>query len=413
MRRLVDYRAGWIPATPMMAAPFLAASVSAVVLLAGGREWTNRQMLPLVPALGGVFYGLVIGIYHFGAGTACAALPGWVAPLLFAGYLCQQSEHRVEIRRSFERAFVQGGLAISLYGLYQYFLLPPWDRFWMEHVAADIPSIGQPVPLQVRLFSTINAPQSLGTALLVSILFTVTIRSRWRLPVVALATCCLAFTLSRSAWLGVTAGLLCLFLHHYLRRRLYPLLLLPAAILALHMLLPNALDNQTVSGRMQSFTDLHGDESYLDRWQGYREAFASIMNEPFAQGLGSAEEIHKAKADEPIGAHDSTILECLFSLGWVGTLLYVSGAAMLARRVCMIGGQNTLFSSSAKAVLVALVVQVLLNSITVGFPGFVLWSAAVLCLPVEEFHRSLAARMRAPLAMAGIPKRFTDNESPS
>ncbi|GGG21712.1 hypothetical protein GCM10007304_39420 [Rhodococcoides trifolii] len=104
------------------------------------------------------------------------------------------------------------GLAIGLYGIYQFFVLPDWDVRWME--SSKLTSIGKPLPQEVRVFGTGDAPNPfaalLSTALLVSV--SRILQSRLVMQiflVVAVGTMAFALFLTgvRSALLGVAVGL--------------------------------------------------------------------------------------------------------------------------------------------------------------------------------------------------------------
>ena len=51
-------------------------------------------------------------------------------------------------------------LLLGGYGIFQYLDPPSWDRDWMINSAMD--SIGEPEPLMVRVFGTLNAPGVYG-----------------------------------------------------------------------------------------------------------------------------------------------------------------------------------------------------------------------------------------------------------
>ncbi|SMQ58508.1 hypothetical protein SAMN06295943_0183 [Agreia sp. VKM Ac-1783] len=48
------------------------------------------------------------------------------------------------------------GILVGLYGVYQFFFLPEWDKSWM--IASDLNSIGAPNPLEVRVFGASESP---------------------------------------------------------------------------------------------------------------------------------------------------------------------------------------------------------------------------------------------------------------
>ena len=55
-----------------------------------------------------------------------------------------------------ERLLPTLGAIVGLYGIYQFFKLPSWDRDWM--IASGLTTVGHPYPMQVRVFGTLESP---------------------------------------------------------------------------------------------------------------------------------------------------------------------------------------------------------------------------------------------------------------
>ncbi len=89
-----------------------------------------------------------------------------------------------------------------------------------------------------------------------------------------------------------------------------------------------------------------------------------------------------------IGPHDSTILEFLYSLGWIGTLIYAVGLGALAFQ--LIGFGKDPFALSSKAILIGFATQCLLNSVMLGVLGFMVWTFASLTLAQKDMAEQLA-----------------------
>src|SRR5262249_404417 len=100
------------------------------------------------------------------------------------------------------RAFSNISVLVAVYGLVQYMTVPPWDAFWMRHV--EMNSIGLPLPLEIRVFSTLNSPGPTAQFFafcVVAMLFVRKWRGMFKWPGVVIVTLCLLTTLVRSAWL--------------------------------------------------------------------------------------------------------------------------------------------------------------------------------------------------------------------
>ena len=115
-----------------------------------------------------------------------------------------------------------------------------------------------------------------------------------------------------------------------------------------------------------------------------------IAQEPWGEGIGSTDTLHNTEGDDDIiGPHDSTVLEFLYSLGWIGTFIYGTGLAMLGFQLLRTGRGDS-FVLSAKAILVGFLVQCLLNSVMLGVLGFMVWTVASMILAQAEMTDSLS-----------------------
>ena len=80
----------------------------------------------------------------------------WVVPVVFGFHLAATWRRYEFWRDATQTAFRHGLIVLAIYGVIQFAWVPPWDGFWMDH--AGMSSIGRPLPFQVRVFGTLNAP---------------------------------------------------------------------------------------------------------------------------------------------------------------------------------------------------------------------------------------------------------------
>jgi hypothetical protein len=136
--------------------------------------------------------------------------------------------------------------------------------------------------------------------------------------------------------------------------------------------------------RIDTFSDPSQDVSFSARVLGHEQAFHQIAQEPFGEGLGSTDNDHNTEGDDDIiGPHDSTVLETLYSLGWIGTLVYALGLGSLAFQLIRPGHRDS-FVVSSKAILVGFAAQCLLNSVMIGVLGFMVWTFASMSLAAAD-----------------------------
>jgi hypothetical protein len=132
----------------------------------------------------------------------------------FAVMLAAASGRLPDVWLQIYRALPAVGMVLGAYGIFQFYVLPSWDRTWM--IASRLESIGQPAPGLVRVFGTSESPGPFALVLGAALIVTVVRLSERLRPSesVFLAACAatssfaLLLTGVRTALLGVGLGLL-------------------------------------------------------------------------------------------------------------------------------------------------------------------------------------------------------------
>jgi O-antigen ligase len=242
----------------------------------------------------------------------------------------------------------------------------------------------------VRVFSTMNAPAIFAAVTTCGLLILLNLKGKLRLLSAVCGFVALMLTISRASWLSLVAGGVYLIAKLEMRQRAR--LVLAAAACALVMLALSQLPSigELIEQRIESFSAPSQDVSYSSRIEGHEEAFRTLAQEPFGEGLGSTDTDHFTEGDDSIiGPHDSTLLEFLYSLGWIGTLIYGLGLGSLVVQLVR-PGQRDPFVLSSKAILIGFFAQCLLNSVMLGVLGFMVWTFASLSLAAADRVETLA-----------------------
>jgi hypothetical protein len=383
LRRIADFQSGWSPTSAILLSPYLTASISAITLLTSLKHLGERKSLPYVCALAGIAYGTMIGLVRFPLFNVLQALLNWVVPVIFGFFIYQHRELYREFRKVIEQSFLYGILLTGAYGIYQFFNLPDWDRTWMLNVQMN--SFGAVEALKVRVFSTMNAPAIFAAVTTCGLLLLFSLKGAMRLPAAACGFLALILTMSRASWLSLVAGFIFLALQSGMRQRFRLAIGTVACFVFLLAATQIPPVNDLVMQRIHTFSDPGQDVSYAARIEGHEEAFKQIMKEPFGEGLGSTDTEHGTEGDDDfIGPHDSTVLEFLYSLGWIGTLIYATGLGVLGLQL-MRSGKSDPFVLSAKAIVIGFVAQCLLNSVMLGVLGFMVWTFASMSVAQMDF----------------------------
>jgi hypothetical protein len=386
--RMADFQSGWVPSNAVLLAPYATAGLSGITMMCSLNRLGERKSLPYVCAMIGILYGLIIGLLRYPLFNVLQALLNWVVPVVFGFFIYEHRRLYPEFRKVIEKSFLFGVLLMGAYGIYQFFELPDWDRIWLLNV--EVQSFGAVEPMGVRVFSTMNAPAIFAAVTTCGLLILLNLKGKLRLLSAVCGFVALMLTISRASWLSLVAGGVYLIAKLEMRQRAR--LVLAAAACALVMLALSQLPSigELIEQRIESFSAPSQDVSYSSRIEGHEEAFRTLAQEPFGEGLGSTDTDHFTEGDDSIiGPHDSTLLEFLYSLGWIGTLIYGLGLGSLVVQLVR-PGQRDPFVLSSKAILIGFFAQCLLNSVMLGVLGFMVWTFASLSLAAADRVETLA-----------------------
>jgi hypothetical protein len=390
LARMADYQGGWTPTSAVEIAPYAAAALSAIPLLASFQRMATWKKLPYVCALAAILYGFILGVTYLPLFNVLRALVNWVVPVVFGLFIYENSDLYVEFRRVIGKAFLYGTLILGIYGAYQFFVLPEWDRQWMLNVQMN--SFGEIDPMKTRAFSTMNAPAIYAAVAACGLLLLFNMKGKFRLLSAASGFIGLILTLSRASWLTFAAG--CIYLAMFLGMRERYRLMIGSASCLVFLLGISQIPavNEIIWHRIETFSQPGQDDSFSARVEGHGTAMRQISEEPWGEGIGSTDTLHNTEGDDDmIGPHDSTLLEFLYSLGWGGTFIYGTGLLLLGVQLFR-SGHGDYFTLAGKAIVIGMFVQSLLNSIMLGVLGFMVWTFASMCLAQAE-HAQAARRL--------------------
>jgi hypothetical protein len=387
--RMADFQGGWTQASAVELAPYLAASLASFPLLMNLRCLASRKTLPYVCALVAILYGTVLGLTYLPLFNVLRALLNWFVPIVFGLFIYENRLYYADFKRVIEKSFLYGVLLLGAYGIYQFFVLPDWDRMWMLNVQMN--SFGEVDPMKTRAFSTMNAPAIFAATMACGLLVLFNLKGKLRLLAAASGFLGLILTLSRASWLSLAAGSIYLLLRLEMRERLRLAFASLACVAFLVGFAQIPGIDELVEERIATFSQPGQDVSFSARIEGHEQALRELVQEPWGEGVGSTDTLHNTEGDDAIiGPHDSTLLEFLYSFGWIGTFIYALGLGSLAVRLLR-SGRGDAFVLSAHAILIGFVVQALLNSIFLGVLGFMVWTFASLSLAAEENAEAAAS----------------------
>jgi hypothetical protein len=403
VRRLVDWRVGFEDHNLVLLAPLFVSSIAGLTLMRERRLAGAVRLAPFFLCIAGILYGFAVGLirWRLHASEASSpseivyALANWLAPLLFGLHLYLRWPMYEEHKRAILKSFLWVVLILGAYGVYQYIHPPAWDTTWLEHVIADLgdESFGRPEPFQIRVWSTSNSPGVFANILMAGLLLLFSVSSRIKPLAMGAGYSAFLLTLVRTSWLGWLVGLVVLARSsngRQIPRLLLSLVLLPVVIAPL-MLNPQIAT--VITDRLQTFQSTKQDESFRDRAEEYRVLVTSLAADPFGEGLSNAETFHGY-------IMDSGIIRLLYYCGWLGAALFLAGIVLCARSMPSARNSVDPIAPVCRAVLVAMIFELLSGNTFIGPSGAILWSCIGLGFSLHqvEWTSSLTRQSLAPPA---------------
>lgn len=385
VRRLVDWRFGYTEPNMILLAPLLVSAVAGFTLILPSRRGNGRIPPAFVLCGSAILYGFAVGMIAHRDKVSPAemvyGLANWLCPLVFGLHLYlssqnnENSRHDENYRQAITRSFLFGVLVLGIYGIFQFLAPPPWDRYWLERVVDLDPlgaTFGKPEPLLVRVWSTLNSPGPFANAMMVGLLLFFGARSAWKIPAAIAGYLSLLLSMVRTAWLSWALGFIFIAAKTNLRTLVRIAISAVVIFLCLVPFLSDPRVAPLVHDRMETFSDLGHDESFGSRVDMYGELIDDSIQNPAGFGLSNQTMWHGT----PI---DSGIISTLFSLGWLGSLLFAAGVLSIFLSRGASSNADT-FVVASRAITIALVAQIVGGNSFIGINAAMFWTFSAVSL---------------------------------
>jgi hypothetical protein len=378
LRRLIDWRFGYMDRNLVLLTPILVTSISGLALTKCGRSL--REVTPFLLCITGVLYGAVIGIMRHASADVFYGLFNWLAPVLLGLHVYLQWPLYKSQKRVVAQTFLLGVLVMGAYGVYQYCSPPPWDVYWWQSLPTGTPeSFGRAIKFQVRVWSTLNAPAPFAAVMCVGLLVNLVSTSPWK-PICNLAgLSALVLSMSRTEWLACALGLLFILYRGnraFVLKTIGGLALIAVACIPLLSVGPT---QKMIAQRIQSFQHLGKDDSFQTRSEMYDRLSGDIMREPFGRGVSSATTYDGY-------ALDSGPLRLLLNFGILGTGFYLLGLLQLLFTLVPWHCMDDPIPAACAAVLISSLAKLISASPFENGPGAMVWLCIGMGLAARRYY---------------------------
>ena len=409
VRRLVDEQVGFDASSPVLLAPYVACAFAGLALLDFvGRRPANeaRPFLAVILCIG---YGLILAFANGRFLSGIVDAMKWSAGPLFALHMLASADRTKALHRSVCLALLIALPLMSIYGIAQYFAPTKWDADWVTNIQLVDPglvSMGNPLPYELRIFSTMNSPGSFAALVSVGILVALQRRAILSLPLVALMALALLLTQYRAVWGGTLLGVAYLASAGSggLRLRIGISIMAVLLLMTSSALVPQL--RQAIAQRIDTITHLQSDRSGEDRMHQYDE-FLSDDSGDMIVGAGLAIDGASRRLDgKTTAVIDSGIIVVFTALGIAfGTVLLLSLVSAVAISFSRYAGRSPPIIGY-RAVAMASFCQIPFGAVFVGESGFCVW--VFLGLAAAQAH---IGRQTARVGMKGERAGFLDNKT--
>ncbi len=388
VRRLVDYQTTYHDISPVMLAPLLVTGFALISLLRRPRFVLRRSMVPFFLIMLVLFYSLIVGVFINGVLPAAFEFLNWLEPLAFGVYLMMNPKALEETRDALVFAILSGLLIISLYGLYQFYHMPPWDAYWIN--ASQFTTAGQGIAEEVRVFSTLNSPGPYAIVLMVSLIFVVVAKGPLRLMAGGVGFPAFGLSLVRSSWGGWVIAAAYIVWRVGGRTRLRILIVgIFLALVAVPLVTAGPVAKK-LAERFSSISNIQQDTSFKARQNTYENFTADAFSQPIGVGFGQLGLATKLTTGNAV-ILDSGVLQAPFEFGWVGTGIFVWAIGVL-----LLGVFKATFKSKDRIAIAgaglffAMVAQNIFATTFTGVLGLSLWLGVALALGPVQVARTAA-----------------------
>lgn len=379
IRRLADFRGGFTEPSPILLAPYLVVSVSIIAFWQYFPRTARHGAMPFGLCLSGLIYATVIGLINQPVVTVIKASLDWITPIFFGFYLFVHWQDYPQNRDNLKRVFVWGVLLMGVYGVFQYLVLPQWDRFWITNTQFQAGGSGfdvtNPQPLLVRVFSTMNSPEPFAAVISGALLLLLNTQSIILLPAASVGYLALLLSLVRASWLGWLVGVVSLF--GSLRPKFQMRLVMTIVVMSLCLIPLATIEpfSTVIQSRIESLSNVQEDGSASGRQAFFKASIDTAVLSFVGDGIGGS-------------SYDNTLLAMLFNFGWIGTLPILIGMLFLVFQLFQsTPGNFDPFIASARAILLTVLVRLPVNTSLTESSGLLFWTFLGLGLAAQKYQK--------------------------
>ncbi|NJK56041.1 MAG: O-antigen ligase family protein [Pleurocapsa sp. SU_5_0] len=377
IRRLIDYKCGYVTPWPIDLAPLLVTSVCGFTLLRYLPITWKRDGLPFIICFVCVLYGSLVGIIQqpvIELERELIVLMRWLNPIFVGFHLFVNWRFYPQYRHNIQRVFLWGVIIMAGYGIVQFLLAPEWDKFFLySYRDANGAStwMGKPEPFGIRIWSTMSNTFTFAFNLVPGLILLLISKSKLRVPASILGYLALLLSQSRTGWYSWVI-MMVLFIFTVKASNQIRLLVIILMIAAVVIPLANIEPfSEIIQSRIETFSDLESDASFNGRIAQFSQSINYALSQFFGYGLVDA-----GRAPAGIfSSNDNGYLVILVSLGWLAAIPY-TGAIILLLSKLFFNPKNysDMFAIASRIIALGSLIRMFTSNVTSGDYALPIWA---------------------------------------
>lgn len=327
VRRYIDYQNGYFNQfSPISLTPIIVVGLTALVILLDMNRPGIRLDKPVRKLIGiyatATAMAFVVGFVN-SKFAAVYALGDYLVPIGLIGFGAMYI-NRADVINRWCNSVALSALVVAIYGLYQFYTIPPWDAFWVRSVKF-VGYLGLLEPTKMTLFSTMAergpcAAYLCGSLIMLALRPTTLGAFRW--PAAAVILIAMLFTYARTSIIQLTVACI---LYPIINRGkgILPIILVTVLFATMgESVLEKIPGIRSVFKRVSTLGNVQEDGSFKGRITLLRMALTQSMSKPLGLGIGSQGLGSRVSASKSQGIPDSSgYTETLSVYGWIGFLM--------------------------------------------------------------------------------------------
>lgn len=395
IRRLIDFRCGYVTPFPVELTSISITSISLATLVKYLPRTYNRDGLPFILSILAILYGCLMGLIQqpiTEPERQIVILLSWLSPVGFGFHLFINWRDYPSCKQNIQRIFIWIVLVTGIYGIFQFLIAPEWDTFYLTQ--NDLIHLGTPDPLKIRVFSTMTESVPFAAMLMPGLILLLINKEKWRLIAASFGYLTFLLSQARTPWYTFVIALVLLIFSLKGNHQIRMIIGIALTILVIMPLTTVEPFSEQITSRIESFSDLESDRSFRVRMDRVQRSMDYVSTQFIGSGLLSPDMTSiegiggSSLASKYFSFNDFGYLTLLVSLGWFGSITYLSGLVLLFLKAFQTHPYRIdIFAICSRAIALASVLRFMTANITTGAYAMPIWGFLGIAIAACKYYK--------------------------